>query len=341
MKHERYTMRLKTFISTVLFITTGVTLMAQDMGDHLHFKAAEGGIGQGKHVVFLAGDEEYKSEEALPMMAALYAKNGFNTSVLFSLDATGNVDQRAQTSLSNPAALDTADAIVISLRFRNWPAEIFAKFDAALKRGVPIAALRTSTHAFNIKDAKSPYAKYSFNKSIDGWDKGFGREVLGETWVSHHGHHKHQGTRTEVEAANATHAVLTGVGEIFGKTDVYGANPKDPSTILLRGAVTETLDPASKKIDGPKNNPMMPVAWVREYKQADGKINKILTTTMGDATDLSDADLRRLVINGTLWGLGIDIPAEVDVSIDGDYNPTMYGFKNGKTGLKPKDFIVK
>ena len=101
MKQKRDPMKLKAFISTTLFILTGATLMAQDMGDHLFFKAAEAGIGQGKTVVFIAGDEEYKSEEALPMLAEIYAKNGFNATVLFSLDADGNVDQRAQTTRRN------------------------------------------------------------------------------------------------------------------------------------------------------------------------------------------------------------------------------------------------
>src|SRR5688500_17068477 len=37
----------------------------------LVFQPAADGPGKGKHVVLLAGDEEYRSEEALPMLAKI------------------------------------------------------------------------------------------------------------------------------------------------------------------------------------------------------------------------------------------------------------------------------
>ncbi len=45
------------------------------------------GPGQGKHIVFVAGDEEYRSEEALPMLARILAnRHGFKCTVLFSVN---------------------------------------------------------------------------------------------------------------------------------------------------------------------------------------------------------------------------------------------------------------
>ncbi|HEY0549200.1 MAG TPA: hypothetical protein VGF13_06325, partial [Verrucomicrobiae bacterium] len=50
----------------------------------------EGKSGQGKHIVFLAGDEEYRSEEALPQLAKILAqRHGFKCTVLFSVDTNG------------------------------------------------------------------------------------------------------------------------------------------------------------------------------------------------------------------------------------------------------------
>ena len=122
--------------------------------DHLLFEGTNG-PGEGKHVVLLAGDEEYRSEEAMPMLAQILARQGFKTTVLFSLDENGNVNPDAGEHLSRPKALDSADAIVMSLRFRHWQDEAMEKFEAALNRGTPIIALRTSTHAFNFpKDSK-------------------------------------------------------------------------------------------------------------------------------------------------------------------------------------------
>ena len=45
------------------------------------------GPGAGKHVVLVAGDEEYRSEEVLPMLARILAEHhGFRCTVLFSTD---------------------------------------------------------------------------------------------------------------------------------------------------------------------------------------------------------------------------------------------------------------
>ena len=310
--------------------------------DHLHFKGSGDGPGKGTHLVFLSGDEEYRSEEALPMMAQVLAKHhGFDCTVLFSLDDKGNVNPNSGGSLAHSEALDSADALIMSLRFRHWDDTSMQRFEKAMERGVPVVALRTSTHAFNFpKDSK--WAKYSYNAGADtGWEKGFGRQVLGETWVNHHGRHKVEGTRSVVEEANKNHPILKGVGTIFGPTDVYGANPLQPTTILLRGAVTETLDPKSPNLKGPKNDPMQPMAWVREFKQPKtGKVNKIFTTTMGSSTDLVDENLRRLVANAVYWGLGLEVPEKADVTIPGSFKPSPYSFNAFKSGLKPADFIL-
>ena len=114
------------------------------------------GPGKGKHVVLLAGDEEYRSEEAMPLMAKILTEqHGFDTTVLFAANEDGTINPDAQNSLMGPEALDSADAIVMLLRFRNWDDATMLKFQQAVNRGIPIVALRTSTHVFNFpKDSK-------------------------------------------------------------------------------------------------------------------------------------------------------------------------------------------
>ncbi len=317
------------------------TAPAQTASVQSDFLVFEGNAdkSKAKHIVFLAGDEEYRSEEAMPMMAQVMAGHGFKCTVLFSVDPDGTVNPTKQGSLSHSEAIDTADAIVMSLRFRNWDDASMQRFDRALLRGVPMVALRASTHAFKFPK-ESPWAKYSFRASAEtGWKDGFGRQVLGETWVAHHGRHKVEGTRSRVEKANKAHPVLSGVGTIFCTTDVYRANPKSDSTILLHGVVTKTLKPRSKPVAA-KNKPLQPVAWTRNHKNAAGKTNRVLTTTMGAATDLKDENLRRLIANGVYWGLGLKVPAKLDVTIPGEYKPTGYGFNAFRKGLKSADFKV-
>jgi hypothetical protein len=80
---------------------------------------------------------------------------------------------------------------------------------------------------------------------------------------------------------------------------------------------------------------MMPVAWTRELKIESGKNQKILCTTMGAATDLSSEGLRRLVVNGVFWSLGLDVPAKADVGIVGTFEPLMYGNNGFHKNVKP------
>src|SRR5262245_11370087 len=106
--------------------------------------------GKGKHIVFLSGDEEYRSEEGLPMLAKILSRrHGFKCTVLFAVDKDGTINPNNPKSLPGAEALDTADAIVMLLRFRVYPNNIMQHFAIAADRGTPIIGLRTSTHAFN------------------------------------------------------------------------------------------------------------------------------------------------------------------------------------------------
>ena len=298
------------------------------------------GPGEGKHVVLLAGDEEYRSEEALPMLAKILSKHhGFKCTVLFSADPDGTINPNKSDSLGKPEALDSADAIVTSLRFRKWPDDAMKHFDDAIKRGVPVVALRTSTHSFQLP-GESKFREYN----------SFGKKVLGEQWVSHWGDHKKEATRGLVEKGAGKNPVLNGVGQMFGDSDVYEAYPPEDATILVRGEVLKGMDfpkeppavrektRASDKQKQDINTPMMPVAWTREVKNEAGKTNKILTTTMGAATDLKDENLRRLVVNGVFWGIGIPVPAKADVTLVGIYQPSNFSFDGYKKGTKASDY---
>lgn len=300
------------------------------------------GAGKGKKVVLLAGDEEYRSEEALPMLAkVLSERHGFQCTVLFSTGADGTIDPNNGESINKPEALDSADVIVTSLRFRKWPDAAMEHFDKAVKRGVSIVAMRTSTHSFQLPGS-SAFKQYN----------SYGKNILGETWVTHWGQHKSQATIGVIEKASESDPLLSGVKDIFVTTDVYEAYPPADATILIRGQVLSGMKPtdppaayektrASDKGKQDVNSPMMPIAWKREVKGADGKTNKVLCTTMGAGTDLKSEDLRRLVVNGVFWGAGLTVPAKVDVAFVGEYEPNAYDFNGFKKGLKAGDFELK
>ena len=306
--------------------------------DFLIFKGTTG-PGLGKHIVFLTGDEEYRSEEGLTQLAQILSeRQGFKCTVLFAIDPrNGQVNPDIRTNLPGAEALDSADLVVMLLRFREWPDAQMKHFVDFYLAGKPIVALRTSTHAFNYERNAGPYSQFSWQSKK--WMGGFGKQVLGETWVSHHGEHKKEATRGVIEGANASDAILQGIKDVFANSDVYTANPPSDAKILLRGAVLAGMEPGNSPVAGPKNAPMQPVAWTRLHRNEAGKTNKVFCTTLGAATDLLSEDLRRLIVNAVYWGMEMKVPARADVGLVGNYHPTMYGFGGFVKGRRPADFV--
>jgi type 1 glutamine amidotransferase len=302
------------------------------------------GPGKGKHIVFISGDEEYRSEEGLPMLAKILSqRHGFKCTVLFSIDPkTNKIDPDVETNIPGMQALQSADLIVMLTRFRELPDEQMKYFDEYVKSGKPIIGMRTATHAFQyIRNKQSPYAKYSYNSDSPGWKDGFGRRVFGETWVDHHGSHGKEGTRALINGVMAKNSILKGVKDIWGSTDVYAVRDLPENTqVLLYGQSTHGMT-ADSPLSYEKS--IMPVAWIRTYTSESGKQARIFNTTMGAATDLVNEDLRRLIVNACYWATGMDqqIPEKNNVEIAGDYNPTAYGFKNGVKGMSVSDFELK
>jgi type 1 glutamine amidotransferase len=305
----------------------------------------EDGPGQGKHIVFLTGDEEYRSEEALPMLAKILAvRHGFKCTVLFAVNpGTGMIDPVTLTNIPGMEALDSADLCVMALRFRELPDAQMKHFADYVKAGKPIIGLRTSTHAFSYeRNKQSPYSRFDWRNKE--WEGGFGQQVLGETWVSHHGDHGKESTRGVISPDQKDHPILKGVTDIWGPTDVYTVSHLDKdAAVLVRGQVLSGMKPTDGPVEGAKNNPMMPLVWLRQFRGAEGKANRVLTTTMGAAVDLQNEGLRRLLVNACyyLTGLEQQIPPKADVSYVGDYEPLWFGFGKFKPGVKPDDLQLK
>jgi hypothetical protein len=302
------------------------------------------GPGAGKHVVLVAGDEEYRSEEALPQLAKILAvRHGFKCTVLFSIDPeTGEIDPLNQTNIPGLKKLQTADLMIIATRFRELPDEQMKYVDEYVNSGKPIIGMRTATHAFMYKrNPDSPYAKYHWRSKE--WPGGFGQQVLGETWVSHHGHHAHESTRGVVNPKLEDHPIVQGVEDIWGPTDVYTVkNLTDDAKVLVYGQVLEGMEPTDPPVENEKNDPMMPLAWTRHYKTDSGESARVFCTTMGAAADLSSEGLRRLLVNAAYWCVGLEdkIPAESNVEIVGTFEPTFYGFGKHEKGVKPQDLAL-
>src|ERR1051326_8642971 len=194
------------------------------------------GPGKGKHIVLVSGDEEYRSEEALPQLGKILAKHhGFKCTVLFAIDpkdVTINPDKK--DNIPGLEALKTADLMVLFTRLRNLPDDQMKHIVDYVEAGKPIVAMRTATHAFESKDSKE-YPRYGWQSKE--WNGGFGRHILGETWVNHHGAHGKESTRGLIVKGQEANPILRGIkdGDIWGPTDVYEVHLPDDCKPLVMG----------------------------------------------------------------------------------------------------------
>lgn len=296
------------------------------------------GPGKGKHIVFLIGDEEYRSEDSMPQLAKILAvHHGFKCTVLFAINKeTGDIDPQTLDNIPGLEALDEADMMVMFLRFRELPDEQMKHIIDYTNSGKPILGLRTSTHAFNYrKRMDSPYAKYSFrSKELDG---GYGRQVFGETWISHYGRHQVESTRGLIVAGMGNDVIAKGVDDIWGESDVYGLTTlAGDCKPLVMGQVLAGMSPDDKPNPDKR---LVPVAWTKTYTSETGKTSRVFTTTMGHSFDFFSEGFRRLLVNACYWCMEMEdnIPAKSKVDFVGNYSPNKIGMGKHKTGLKSSD----
>ncbi|MFT6179450.1 MAG: hypothetical protein ACI9NQ_001391 [Paracoccaceae bacterium] len=326
---------MKRILGIALACFTTVTAVAQEKW--LSFKGKEG-PGKGKHIVLVSGDEEYRSEESAPMLAKILSeRHGFDTTVLFAWSEDASyIDPNNAKGVLGWEKLDSADLMIIGTRMRILTPETIKHLGAYLNAGKPVIGFRTATHAFKGGGKIG-------NIGAGQW----GLKILGETWVNHHGGHKSQGARGVIEKGREKHPVLNSVKDVFGPSDVYGVKHlTDKDTVLLRGAVTDTLAPDSKILDGAKNDPMMALAWLHTYTAPEGgKTGRAFGTTMGASVDFVSEDFRRLIVNASFHLLDLDVPEKAEVEFVDAFYPSFYGFWSGKNakiwkerGLTATDF---
>jgi type 1 glutamine amidotransferase len=330
------------FLALALVTVLSIPAFAEDAPQWVTYEG-KAGPGKGKHVVLVTGDDEYRSEESLPQLGKILAvRHGFKCTVLFAINKqTGAIDPSVQDNIPGLEALDTADLMVLFLRFRQLPVDQMKHIIDYTNSGKPIVALRTSTHAFFYKDhPESPYAKWSWDsKDPKG---GYGREVLGETWINHYGKHEVQSTRGVAAPGREGDPILRGCEDVWGASDVYEVTAlSGDSAPLLLGQVLMGMDPKDRMVEDKKQ---LPVAWTKTYTGTSGKPARVFTTTMGHALDFTNEGFRRMVVNAIYWGVGMEdqIPARnyTNVNLVGTYEPAKIGFASHRTRVMPADHAL-
>jgi type 1 glutamine amidotransferase len=295
------------------------------------------GPGNGKHIVFVCGEWEYRCEESLPMIAKILARrHGFKTTVLFSMNSRdGTVDPSVKNNIPGMSLLKDADMMVVfamDLTLRDEQMKHFVDF---LETGKPVFGIRCTLLSFRY-GAGTPYARFDVGNGA------YARELYGESWRGHYGDHGKESTRGAPAEKNLSHPILRGVHDVWGPTDVYRINNlPDDATVLMYGHVLTGMKP-----DDPPNTQKtpMPMVWTREIPRTMGSPSRVVVSTIGAAQDMESEDLRRLYVNGVYWAVGLEsrIPEKADVTYVGeDWKASPFGGGKFRRGLKPADFAVK
>jgi len=301
--------------------------------------SGEQGPGEGKHVVLIAADQEYRSEYSMPMLARLLAKHhGFHCTVLFCLNQDNDVDPTQKIRWEDKSIthnipglehLEKCDLVILFSRLISLPTEQLVHIYNYLDSGKPIIGIRTANHGF-----------IDFDYRKDGMKVNFGEAVLGGAFRNHHGRWQQDSTRGTLVQANQNHPILKGVTDIWGTSDVYRTY-KDGET-LPEGCLplVEGQPLMGRQQNDAVNTELipLPVAWVKTWTGNTGKASRVFHVTMGSAQDFQNIGFRRLCVNAVYWCLNKDTEIDEAACMDlvGKYNPPDSGFAYKKLGIVPR-----
>ena len=308
------------------------------------------GIGKGQHIVFVTGEEYYRSEEGMSMFAKILSQHhGYKCTVLFAIDPiTGFINANKSNNIPGLEALKSADLMVVFARFRELPDADMKHIVDYVNAGKPVLGIRNATHAFRYSaNSTSPYKSWDFQSKA--WLGGFGQQILGDTWIAHYGKFQKEATLATVVSSQRNNPVLRGVADtIFCHTDVNSVErltPKD--LVLMQGQVLSGLNPMDPPVTDKRKDVRMPFAWFKTYTAPSGKEGRSFSTTAGASLDWQSEDLRRLMVNAiySLTGHEKDIPEKSNVNFLGEYKPKPTGALSNEawTALKltPATFAIK
>ena len=250
------------------------------------------------HVVVVTGDDEYRSEITMPVIAGILEAQGIRTTVTYARPIPQTKD-----NIEGLEALETADLMVMFTRFRALPEDQVARILRFVESGKPLIGLRTTTHAFLYPDG---HARQALND-------GFGRDVFGQKWMTHHGSRSR--TDVAIEESSAPHTILNGVTPFHARSWLYHVAPlHDVDMVLLHGTSVHSSKSEEQLKTYP---PVQPVAWTRMHKGA-----PVFFTTLGHPEDFTHEAMRRLVVNAVLWALRRPVPeGGANVDVPGGYTP--------------------
>ena len=278
------------------------------------------------YIVFVTGEEEYRSEESFPMLAKLAKRElGAKVSIAYSIDSLGYIDPNRSDHISGLEALESADLMVLFMRFRNLPKKERDYITKYVESGKPIVGFRTTTHAF----------KYDNDSTLAAFNEEWPAKVFGQQWITHHGHFddgKYPVTSISIKDGKEENPILNGFSEFEAYSWLYHVDGGDwqlqgDSEPILMGHSTKSQHEINGKLD--QFSLDNPVAWTKSYTGTSGKTGRVFFTTLGHPYDFKLPVMRKIAMNGIYWALGKEnrIPEEgVNVTLETPFSPNNSGF---------------
>lgn len=233
-------------------------------------------LGPRPLMVVLAGEPEYDAQVSMDRLSREVAATLDVTLDFRTPSVLADTPDFPESSFGDLEILADADLLMIYTRFRVLPDAEMEALRSFLDRGKGVVGLRTSSHAFHFL-AGSPW---------ESWNDGFGRDVLGSPWSSHHGH----SSSTDVTVLpDAAHEIVDGLPASFGSRSwLYRTQLQPWCQPVLWGV---PVNPESPPTPGP-------VAWVGT---PEGR--RTFYTSLGHPDDFALSAFRTLIRNAAAWAL--------------------------------------
>ncbi len=226
------------------------------------------------HVVFVIGEDEYRTNETLPEFARTeLLPRGIRVSIIHA--------DKAPHDFPGMEKLSEADLVVLSVRRRAPSKEQMDALKAYLERGKPLVGIRTASHSFE--------PKTKFPEGHATWPT-FDVDVLGGHYENHFGK---ADTFVKVVPSAAKHPLLNGVS-----TEAMKVTSSLYKSRNLAKTTTTLMEGWNEGQDGRE-----PVAWTNTYKGG-----RIFYTSLGSVDDFKNPAFRRLLLNAIFWGQERQVP---------------------------------
>lgn len=259
---------------------TGTDLVIDHIERHWAPTATSGALLDGRefrfpddkrpHVVFLQGEDEYRTSVTLPIFALRHLGGFCRTSFVW-------FDSQAEGSFPGIERVRDADLLVVSVRRRPLPPEQIGHIRAHVAAAKPVLGIRTASHAFHLRNQSPP-------DGLEDWPE-FDREVFGGHYTNHLP--ADVGVTVRGTAESGTNPILQGIPTTGfpSSGSLYVVSPlASDTTPLLFGSAAF-------------GGQIEPVAWT--FLRPDGGAS--FYTSLGHEGDFARPEFNRLLVNAISW----------------------------------------